>query len=168
MLVSTSWRVPVKSLLFYSFLCTAISKPAHCLLVSFSHFSEQTWLWTKVEQTGGHAYKMDNTIFGGYALALSQTFIFGLSRSLFSLQKSAIYWAPVARTVNYLWQLLMCVCVSVWSIFQCICVCFHLHITSRWDQAVSSTISPVRQDNNDISVNPLLPSLLPGLHPNWQ
>lgn len=89
---------------------------------------------------------------------LSHTY-FGFFRSLFSLQKAAIYRAPVARTVNYLCKRLMCLCLP--GQYFSACVCFHLHIWSGcflWDNAVSSTISPVRQDNNDISVNPLLPS----------
>lgn len=143
--------------------CFTVSKPSRCPLVSCS--SEQKILWTKVEQTGGHACQMDN-IFADYALALSHTFILGFSHSL----KAPIYWAPVARTVNYLCKPLMCVCPSSACMHVCVCV-FHLHIRSGcflWDKAVSSTISLVGQDNNDISVNPLLPSRLPASHPDWQ
>lgn len=62
----------------------------------------------------------------------------------------------------------VCLCVSLvyLAVHACLCVCvcvcnFHLHIRSfcfLWDKPVSSTIGPVRQNNNDISVNPLLPA----------
>lgn len=109
---------------------------------------------------------MDNNIFGDDALAVSHTFIFGFSHSLFSLPKAAIYWAPVARKVNYLWQLLMCVCVSVWSVFRCMCVCVFICILdlavvfSGTKQCPAPSAQSVRKTMTSVLTLSFLPSCL--------
>lgn len=78
-------KVTPPALQFYDFVLLQFKKPS------------TAEVHTDVDQTGGHACKMDNNIFGDYAVALSYSFIFGSSLSLFCLQKAAIYWAPVAN-----------------------------------------------------------------------
>lgn len=62
---------------------------------------------------------------------------------------------PFTWTVNYLCRRLMCWCLPGPWFGACLCVCLACFL---WDNAVSSTIGLVQQDNNDISVNPLFPS----------
>lgn len=66
---------------------------------------------------------------------------------LFSLQKAAIYWAPVARTVNYLWMRVMCLCIClvyIW-VHVCVFICiFDRVVFSGTMQCPAPSARPVR------------------------